>query len=280
MMRSRLITGAAVVTAVAAGGVGGALIGVPALSGAQTFPKNATTAASTGSPTGKQGARDSALLDAAAKALKLTTQQLRDKLSDGKTTIADVAKQQNVDINAVIDAIAAADRGRISNIVNNPWPKFGANGGPGKGFARGFDRGGFGFIGDEFGAAAKALGISTAELKTDLGKGQSIADIAKAKKLDVNTVIDALVADAKSKIDQAVKDGDLTQAEADKIETTLKTSISGLVNNTMPKGPNGAGPFAGGEGRFGNHGHGGYDGPDSGTNNPSTIAPPTTAPTS
>ena len=285
MMRSRLITGAAVLTAVAAGGVGGALIGVPALSGAQTFPKEATTAAAGGNAEGKPGARDSGVLDAAAKALNLTTQQLSDKLSDGKTTIADVAKQQNVDINTVIDAIAAADRDRISNIVNNPWPKFGADGGPGKGFGpgRGFGRGGFGFEGDVFGAAAKALGISPAELKTDLGKGQSIADIAKAKNLDLNTVIDALVADAKTKLDQAVKDGHLTQAEADKIEATLKTSISAVVNDTLPKGPKDGGPFAGGPmggGRFGFHGHGGYDDPDSGANTPSTISPPTTAPTS
>ena len=42
MRQSRLVTGVAVVTAVAAGGVGGALIGVPALSGAQPFSKIAT----------------------------------------------------------------------------------------------------------------------------------------------------------------------------------------------------------------------------------------------
>src|ERR1700693_2924065 len=47
MMQGRLLTGVAVVTAVAAGGVGGALIGVPALSGAQPFPKSATSAAAT-----------------------------------------------------------------------------------------------------------------------------------------------------------------------------------------------------------------------------------------
>ena len=65
---------------------------------------------------------------------------------------------------------------------------------------------------------AKALGITTDELKTDLGKGQSIADIAKSKNLDVNTVIDTLVGDASAKIDQAVTDGHLTQAQADKLK--------------------------------------------------------------
>jgi uncharacterized protein YidB (DUF937 family) len=253
MMQHRLVTGIAVVAAVAAGGVGGALIGVPGLSGAQPFPANATnTAADATKPAGHVRG-DSALLDAAAKALNLTTQQLTDKLSDGKTTIADVAKQQNVDINKVIDAIASADRARIGDIVNKPWPKFGA--GPG-----GDRHGGFGFgfgLGAGLDSAAKALGISTDDLKTDLAKGQTIAQIAKSKNVDVNKVIDALVADASAKIDQARKDGHLTQAQADKAKTDLKTRITDLVNNGFPKGPPG--------GPFGFPGRGGHRGPGAGS---------------
>src|SRR2546430_5231097 len=181
MRQSRLVTGIAVVTAVAAGGVGGALIGVPALSGAQPFSKIATsTAASDGTKPAWHIRGDSALLDAAAKALNLTTQQLSDKLSDGKTTIADVAKQQKVDINKVIDAIASADRARISDIVNKPWPKFGA--GPGGERHGGFRIG----LGAGLDSVAKALGISSDELKGDLAKGQTIAQIAKSKNVDVN----------------------------------------------------------------------------------------------
>lgn len=199
MMRSRLIIGIAAVTAVAAGGVGGALIGVPGLSSAQPFPNSANTAAADGTkPPG------SPLLDAAAKALNLTTQQLRDKLSDAKTTIADVAKQQHVDINTVINAMAGADKDRITNIVNNPWPTFGAGRGPGNAngpFAGPAARGGLGFGLGRLGVVAldpiaQALGITTDELKTDLGKGQSIADIAKAKHVDINTVINTLVLSA------------------------------------------------------------------------------------
>lgn len=247
MKQGRLLTGVAVVTAVAAGGVGGALIGVPGLSGAQPFPKSATSAAATDGtkPSGRIRG-DSALLDAAAKALKLTTQQLTDKLSDGKTTIADVAKQQNVDVNTVIDAIATADRGRISSIVNKPWPKFGDRHGFG-------GHGGLGIRLDPgLDAAAKALGISAQDLKTDLAKGQSIAAIAKAKKVDVNKVIDALVADASARIDEARKAGHITQAEADKVKSDLKTRITDLVNNGFPRGPKG--------GRFGLPGRDGFHG--------------------
>ena len=288
MRRSRLVTGIAVVAAVAAGGVGGALIGVPALSGAQQFPNSAVNVAATGStPTSNAGrpGRGPALLEAAAKALNLTPEQLRQKLSDGKTTIADVAKQQNVDVQTVIDAMAAADKDRIQGIVNNPWPKFG--GGPGlggrgmggAGFGPGAPnpKGGLGFAGGlggglgrigalVFDPVAKALGITTDELKADLAKGQTIADIAKSKNLDVNQVIDTLVADASKAIDTAVTDGHLKQAQADKIKAALKTGITKIVNDGF-KGAKGA---LGGFG--GRHGFGGRMG------GPTSTPPTTTAP--
>jgi hypothetical protein len=299
MLRSRLVTGIAVVTAVAAGGVGGALIAVPSLSGAQQFPKTATPNAATNvaaagtdpaAQTPGRRLRDPALLDAAAKALNLTTQQLRDKLSDGKTSIADVAKQQNVDVQTVIDAMASADKDRISAIVNKPWPKFGGFGGmgPGNGSGAGPDaipgagpgalgglglRRGFGRLAAlALDPVAKALGITTDELKTDLGKGQTIADIAKSKNLDVNAVIDTLVGDASKAIDKAVTDGHLKQAQADKLQAALKTEITKIVNDGFPKGPKG--PMGGGFGFPGRHGFGG---PKSGPNNGST---PTTTPPS
>jgi hypothetical protein len=270
MQRSRLIAGVAVAAAVGVGGVGGALIGVPGLS-------SAVPIAATDTSPGTRPGPGSPLIDAAAKALNLTTEQLLTKLSDGTTTIADVAKQQKVDINTVIAAMTSADKDRIGDIVNKPWPKFGDHGpemgGPG--------RGGFGF--GRFGGAstldpvAKALGISNADLKADLAKGQSIADIAKAKKVDVGKVIDALVADATTRIDKAVTDKHLTKDEADKIKAGLRTEITDLVNNGFPKGPKGG--FG-----FGGRGHGrgpgmGINDPDSGSS-PSTSTPSTTAPTS
>jgi len=206
-------------------------------------------------------ARGGALLDAAAKALNLTTQQLTDKLSDGKTTIADVAKQQNVDINKVIDAIANADRSRISAIVNQPWPKPGAgpDGRPGDGFRRGA-----GLFGPGFGRrgavaldpVAKALGITTDELQTDLANGQTIAQIAKSKNVDLGKVIDALVGDASARIDKAVTAGRLTPAQADKLKAALKTEIGNLVNNGFPKGPMMGRGFGGGHRDFGGFGGG------------------------
>ncbi len=276
MQRSRLVAGIAVAAAVGVGGVGGALIGVPGLSGASQFPKSAVPIASTDPATanakGTLPGRGSPLIDAAAKALNLTTEQLLTKLSDGTTTIADVAKQQNVDINTVIAAMTNADKARIGDIVNKPWPKFGdhgpAIGGPA---GPGFGVGRFG-LGVTLDPLAKALGISTADLKADLAKGQSIADIAKAKNVDINKVIDQLVADATARIDKAVTDKHLTQAQADKIKAGLKTEITDLVNNGFPKRPMGGLGFAG-------RGRGRDHGPRMRTNGPASGSSPTSTPT-
>ena len=67
-------------------------------------------------------------------------------------------------------------------------------GGPGMGRGRG--------AGLE--AAATALGITADELRTELKSGKSIADVATAQGVNVQTVIDALVAEAKTRITDMV----------------------------------------------------------------------------
>ena len=175
------------------------------------------------------------VLDAAAKALNLSTEDLLQKLSDGKTTIADVAKDQKVDVQTVIDAMDAVAKSDISNLVNNPFPAFGhfhAKGG----------LGGIGAMGPAVsacpavrrsvasasGSAARWAARSTRSPRRsasrrricsrDLRNGQSIADIAKSKNVDVNKLITTLVTDAKSQIDAAVKAGHLSQDQATKLE--------------------------------------------------------------
>lgn len=251
MIGRRLVAGTAVVAAVAAGGLVGALIGVPGLSGAATSPTS-TTIKANDAPRLRGGGpfigAGKGVLDAGAKALNLSTDQLLTKLRDGKTTIADVAKQQNVDVQTVIDAMAAVAKSDITDMVNNPLPAppsfAGGKGGPGFGIGH---RGG-GMLGNKLDAAAKALGITADQLMTDLRNGQSIADVAKAKSVDVNKVIDAMVSDAQSGIDAAVKDGHLTQDEATNLKKDLKSHITDLVNNTRPKGEGHFGPGGGGPG--------------------------------
>jgi hypothetical protein len=263
-----MIAAGVVAGAVAVGGVAGALIGIPGLSGATTTGSSGsstTTGPTTESPYGGdhfrgfgRHVRDDGVLAAAAKALNLSTEDLLQKLSDGKTTIADVAGQQNVDVQTVIDAMEAVAKQDIEDLVNNPLPaRPDFPGGPKMG--HGFDFGiGFGLPGlhDALDPIAKALGITTDELQNDLRDGQSIADIAKAKNVDLATIADALVKDAQSKLDQAVQDEQLTQEQADRIAAGLKERITDLLEHGLPTGLGRWGGFHmhGGPGRHGDDG--------------------------
>jgi hypothetical protein len=229
MIRRTVLAPLAIVVAVVAGGVVGAVLGVPALSGAQESTTLPATAPD------KAHARGGGEIAAAAKALDLTTRQLLDKLSDGTTTIADVAKQQHVDINTVIDAMAAADRQRIEDIVNNPLPKFGDEHGPGPGMRKGFAFGGPMALD----SAAKALGMSRDALITELREGKTIAQVAKDKSVAVDTVIGAMVDTANARIDQAQTNGHFTKAQAEAAKAKVKSLITQFVNEGMPRPPAG-----------------------------------------
>jgi hypothetical protein len=232
--RRVLVSCSVVVAAVLVGGLVGAVVGVPALSGASPSP---TTVPTNKAPHPLEAGGEIA---AAAAALGLTPQQLLDKLSDGKTTIADVAAQQKVDINTVIDAMANADRDRIKKIVNSPWPPFGlGHGKAGAGLAPPFaPRIGFGLGGPmALDAAAKALGMTTQDLVTQLRNGSTIAQIAKNKGVDVNNVINAMTAEVNQQIDQAQSNGKLSQTEANNAKAKAKDAITNIVNNGLPKGP-------------------------------------------
>ena len=73
-----------------------------------------------------------------------------------------------------------------------------------------------GFLHDEMIAVyAQKLGISVEDLNARLAKGETMAQIASSKGLTADQFT-ALMADARSQaIDQAVKNGTLTQAQAD-----------------------------------------------------------------
>lgn len=106
------------------------------------------------------------------------------------------------------------------------------------------DMGGRGHGGRAFDGTvvADALGITADELRTALQDGQSIADVAAAQGVDVQVVIDALVAEAETRIAQGVTDGRFTQEEADAKLTELTDRITERVNQTGGFGRGGHGP--------------------------------------
>jgi hypothetical protein len=97
--------------------------------------------------------------------------------------------------------------------------------------------GGPGGRGPGLDAAAKALGIDASELRTDLQSGKTIADVAKDKGVDVQTVIAALVTDMQSHLADAVSNGRLTQAQADEMKANATERATALVNGERPDGP-------------------------------------------
>ena len=64
-------------------------------------------------------------------------------------------------------------------------------------------------------ATAKALGLTSEALRTQVKAGKTITEIAAAKKVDVKTVQAAVLAVYKTQLEAAVKAGKLTQAQAD-----------------------------------------------------------------
>jgi hypothetical protein len=112
----------------------------------------------------------------------------------------------------------------------------------------GLERGGPGGPGGRHGgrgldAAATALGVTEDELRTALRDGQTLAQVAESKNVPVQTVIDALIAERKTHLDEKVASGDLTQAEADQRLADATTRITDMVNNGGPaKGEGRGGP--------------------------------------
>jgi hypothetical protein len=230
-----------IAASVTAGAVGGALLFTPSLSGAEE-DGTATIAAEDPRPDGPGHGRHflGGSLEAAAEALGLDVADLRTELRDGKT-IADVAKEKNVDIQTVIDALVADAKEKLQELEANLPQQMadlvnGKLAPPHDGMRRG--RPGH-FAGAGLEVAAGALGIEESALRDELHEGKTIADVAKEKNVDIQTVIDALVADATEKIDEAVAAGRLPQDRADEMKAHLEERVTAMVNGEHHRGPGG-----------------------------------------
>jgi hypothetical protein len=97
-------------------------------------------------------------------------------------------------------------------------------------------RGGSRGVGADISVAATAIGITNDELRTALQSGQSIADVATAKGVAPQAVIDAMVAAMKQRLAESVTAGKLTQAKADELATSATTRITDVVNGVAKPG--------------------------------------------
>ena len=110
----------------------------------------------------------------------------------------------------------------------------------------GFRHGGFGgpeggfggpghhfFFGDKLGSGAEYLGLTEDELHEQLRDGKSLAEVAEAEGKSVDGLKQAILAGAKSGLDEAVANERLTQEQADAIYERLESSIDDIVNGTF-----------------------------------------------
>ena len=73
-----------------------------------------------------------------------------------------------------------------------------------------------------------------AQLRTELGSGKSLAQVAQAHGKSVSGLVDAIVNAAKQKLDGAVVAGRLTQAQENEMVSGLRDRIQNLVNSALP----------------------------------------------
>jgi hypothetical protein len=102
---------------------------------------------------------------------------------------------------------------------------------------------GFGHHHYDLDEAAAYLGLSEDALRTRLESGETLAQVAQAEGKSVSGLIDALVAEEKQELADAVTAGRLTQAQADEHLTSLRARVTDKVNGVRPQ-------FGGGR-RFG-----------------------------
>jgi hypothetical protein len=195
-MRRTIITAGAAVLAVAGGG--------------------AAIAATT---LGSREEQSKAVIEDAARELGVPPSELSDALKQ--------ALENRVD-----DAMAA---GRLTEeqgeelkerIESQEYPLLGGfglgrHGGPGRHGFRHLD------------AAATYLGTTEDELRDELEEGKTLAEVAEDEGKSVDGLVAALLAEETKAIGQAVLDGRLTQAQADRILESAKERVTDLVNGEL-----------------------------------------------
>jgi polyhydroxyalkanoate synthesis regulator phasin len=106
--------------------------------------------------------------------------------------------------------------------------------------------------------AADTIGVEPTDLVKDIRSGKSIADVAKANKVDPQKVIDALVKAGDARIDQALANGTIDKDKADKAKASLPGRAKHLVEFTRQAGTNGSSDSgSSGSGSSGDSGSGG-----------------------
>jgi len=85
------------------------------------------------------------------------------------------------------------------------------------------------------GPVTKYLDITPQQLRSELGSGKSLAQIATAHGKTVEGLVDAIVAPAKARLDKAVENGHLTRQRADELLGRLTDAVKQVVQRVRAK---------------------------------------------
>jgi hypothetical protein len=194
--RTKLVVGTAAALAVAGGGV--------AIGATQLGSPNQESAAVVNDAAKQLGVQPSALSDALKKALE---NRVDAAVAAGRLTKAEG------------DALK-------TRIESGAVPLFGFGG---------LAHGPFEHLDDDLAAAASYLGLTEAQLRTELDGGKTLAQLAKARGKSVDGLVNALYAARKKELDAAVAAGRLTKTDEQSFLSNLKQRITDRVNGTFPK---------------------------------------------
>ncbi|HEX2293192.1 MAG TPA: hypothetical protein VHH55_07755 [Gaiellaceae bacterium] len=158
-----------------------------------------------------------AVVNDAARRLGVTPQELTNALKGAMKARVDQAVEDG--------RLTQAEANRIKERIDaNDSPVLGLGGHRGhRGFHHGLE------------AAAEYLGMTEAALRSALENGKTLAQIARDRGKSVDGLVNAIVADKRARIDQAVQDGDLTRAQANRILAEMRSRVTEMVNGRRPE---------------------------------------------
>jgi ribosomal protein S20 len=168
-------------------------------------------------------------LDSVARHLGISAEKLQDATKAAAIDQVDAALKDGTITKAEADRLKARIESGEFPPFFGPGPLFGHR----FGHERHDFHGGLPLFGEKLSAAADYLNLTEAQLRTKLNAGQTLAEIAMAQGKSVDGLKQAILADAKKKLDQLVEDGELTQAEADAIYERLQSHVDDLVQHGM-----------------------------------------------
>jgi hypothetical protein len=208
-------------------------------------------------------------LQGVAQALNLSVGDLQTQLQSGQT-VAQLAQQKNVSAAQVKAAVLAAVNARLDQAVQNGTVtsqqasdlRDYLNGLPASDYltpgalaGRVGRAGGLGLLRDfgqlqsaAFGGAAQALGLTEAQLRSQLQSGQSLSAIARSHNVSADQIKSAVDNSVNTRLNQEVQDGTLTASQAQRLTLRLKALPAAeylqlgdlwsrfLVGGAMPSG--------------------------------------------